>query len=134
MSMNRLQFDENLPGGFSNQKATAELPKVLPYPLRLNLGCGKDFREGFINIDKYSNNPSVVFMDIRELEFEDNSVDTILASDILEHFSHREVDTLLSEWARVLRPGGELIIRCPNLKLQIQAYVRGDWTQTLLHI
>ncbi len=127
MSMNRLQFDESLPGGFSNHKATGELPKVLPYPLRLNLGCGKDFRDGFINIDLYSDNPYVVNMDIRNLEFDDNSVDTILASDILEHFSHREVDRLLSEWARVLRPGGELIVRCPNLKLQIAAYVRGDW-------
>lgn len=127
MSMNRLQFGSNLPGGFANQKATGELPKVLPYPLRLNLGCGKDFRDGFINIDMFSDNPYVVYMDIRSLQFEDNSVDMILASDILEHFSHREVDTLLAEWARVLRPGGEIIIRCPNLKLQIDAYVRGDW-------
>ncbi len=127
MSMNRLQFGENLPGGFANQKATGELPKMLPYPLRLNLGCGKDFRDGFINIDMFSDNPYVIYMDIRKLEFEDNSVDMILASDILEHFSHREIDNILAEWARVLRPGGEIVVRCPNLKLQIDAYVRGDW-------
>ncbi len=127
MSMNRLQFGQNLPGGFANRKATGELPKVLPYPLRLNLGCGKDFRDGFINIDMFSDSPNVIYMDIRKLEFDDNSVDMILASDILEHFSHREVDFLLAEWARVLRPGGDIVVRCPNLKLQVDAYVRGDW-------
>lgn len=113
--------------GFSNHKASGKLPKILPSPLLLNLGCGKDVREGFINIDLFSDDPRVVYMDIRKLEFEDNSVDFILASDILEHFSHREVEKVLTEWVRVLKPNGEIIIRSPSLKLQANAYLRGDW-------
>lgn len=125
--LNRITLDKNLSYGFSNNYATGKLPKSLPFPLKLNLGCGNDFRSGFINIDLFSENPEVVFMDIRNLEFNDNSVDYILANDVLEHFSHRETNKLLNEWSRILKPGGEIEIRCPNLKLQIQAYLRGDW-------
>lgn len=113
--------------GFSNNQAKGVLPNPLPSPLLLNLGCGKDVRDGFINIDLFSDDPRVVYMDIRKLEFEDNTGDLILASDILEHFSHRDVEKVLAEWVRVLKPNGEIIVRSPSLKLQIDAYLRGDW-------
>jgi glycosyltransferase involved in cell wall biosynthesis len=126
-AMNRDTGELNLSVGFSNNKAKGKLPEVLPSPLRLNLGCGNDFREGFLNVDLFSDNPNVVYMDVRNLSFNDNSVDLILASDILEHFSHREIPKILKEWARVLKENGTLIIRCPNIRLQIDAYIRGDW-------
>jgi len=125
--LNRITLDKKLSYGFSNNNALGKLPNQLPFPLKLNLGCGNDFKAGFINLDLFSETPDVVYMDIRNLEFMDNTVDYILASDVLEHFSHRETNKLLNEWSRVLKPGGEIEIRCPNLKLQIQAYLRGDW-------
>lgn len=125
--MNRLQFDSKIPTGFSNNQAKGKLPNPLPEPLFLNLGCGDDIREGFVNIDLYSDNPKVVYMDIRKLQLPDNSVSLILANDILEHFSHREIDLILKEWNRVLIPGKEIIIRVPSLKLQAKAYLEGKW-------
>jgi glycosyltransferase involved in cell wall biosynthesis/ADP-heptose:LPS heptosyltransferase/2-polyprenyl-3-methyl-5-hydroxy-6-metoxy-1,4-benzoquinol methylase len=125
--LNRVQFSENLRGGFSNNDARGQLPETLPSPLYLNLGCGRDVRDGFINIDLFSDDERVVRMDIRKLQLDDNVADGILASDVLEHFSHRETDIILAEWARVLKPNGEIIIRCPSLRLQIQAYQRGIW-------
>ncbi len=126
-ALNRLQFEQDVQGGFSNRQAQGRLPDPLPSPLYLNVGCGRDVRDGYINLDLYSDDPRVVGMDIRRLDFAANCADGIIASDILEHFSHREVDAVLREWARVLKPGGELIIRCPSLRLQLQAYQRGDW-------
>lgn len=126
-TMNRIRFENDLEGGFSNKKAFGKLPEPLPAPLLLNLGCGKDLRKGFVNIDLYSDDPNVIGMDVRKLELPDESTDLILASDILEHFSHREIDAVLAEWARVLKPGGKLLIRCPSLKLQAEAYVEGIW-------
>lgn len=123
---NRINISEN-GFGFSNNQAKGKLPNPLPSPLLINLGCGKDIRDGFLNIDLFSDDPRVVYMDIRKLEFEDGSVDLILASDILEHFSHREVEQVMNEWVRVLKPNGEIIVRSPSLKLQVDAYLRGDW-------
>lgn len=113
--------------GFTTKKATGRLPNPLPETVRLNLGCGKDIRDGFINIDLYSDDPRVVGMDIRSLDLPNDVADQIIASDIIEHFPHRETRSILNEWNRVLKPGGTIIIRCPNLRLQTQAYLRGDW-------
>jgi glycosyltransferase involved in cell wall biosynthesis/predicted SAM-dependent methyltransferase len=120
-------YQTTLQGGFSSQKATGKLPNPLPNPLLLNLGCGNDVREGFINIDLFSDNFNVIGMDIRKLELPDESVDYILASDILEHFSHNDTLEVLSEWVRVLKKNAEIVVRSPSLKLQSQAYLRGDW-------
>jgi len=50
-------------------------------------------------------------MDAHRPEFPDNSMDTICASDVLEHLEH---DTeALMEWRRVLKPGGCLILFVP---------------------
>lgn len=125
--MNRTKQESSKIGGFSNNNAIGKLPNILPSPLNLNLGCGKDVKQNFVNIDLFSDNPEVVNMDIRHLELADNSADFILASDVLEHFSHRETQSILKEWNRVLKENAEIEIRCPNLKLQLQAYMRGDW-------
>ncbi|MGA2296552.1 MAG: glycosyltransferase [FCB group bacterium] len=126
-TMNRITLDKDVYGGFANKKATTKMPPTLPSPLLLNLGCGQDVKEGFINIDLFSDDTRVVGMDIRNLVLPDNCADFILASDVLEHFSHRQVDAVLKEWARVLKPGGEIVIRCPSLKLQAKAYSSGIW-------
>lgn len=125
--LNRIRFDQNLGHGFSNRVAGGKLPQPLPQPLYLNLGCGNDVRPGFVNIDLFSDDPGVVGMDVRQLDLPDNCADGIIASDILEHFSHREVDAVLREWARVLKPGGELVVRSPSLRLQAKAYLHGVW-------
>ncbi|KAG7381191.1 hypothetical protein PHYPSEUDO_006316 [Phytophthora pseudosyringae] len=50
--------------------------------------------------------------------FPDGSVDTIYSSHVLEHCTHgfgHELERTLSEWHRVLRPGGQLLVSVPNL-------------------
>jgi ubiquinone/menaquinone biosynthesis C-methylase UbiE len=53
--------------------------------------------------------------DVRELPYEDGTVEHILAFDLLEHFSKFETQILLREWHRVLQPGGLLTLRMPNM-------------------
>lgn len=80
-------------------------------PLRLNLGAGKDVREGFCNID-FVQRPGidvVLDLDHNPFPFQDESVDFILASEVMEHFAHR--DHVWREIDRVLRPGGQIEIR-----------------------
>lgn len=52
---------------------------------------------------------------MRHLPYADNSVDEVHAIHLIEHFNRLEVDDILREWHRVLKPGGELALECPCL-------------------
>ena len=53
--------------------------------------------------------------DVRQLPFASNSFDLIVSDSTLDHFRHKsEIVTALSELARVLKPGGTLIITMDN--------------------
>jgi predicted SAM-dependent methyltransferase len=68
---------------------------------------------GWTNVDfdeRY--NPEVV-ADARVLPFEDNTVDELYSSHLLEHFGYEE--PLLEEWCRVLCCGGKITIVVPDL-------------------
>lgn len=111
----------------TTKKAEGNFPTILPDIIKLNLGCGSDIRSGFLNLDLYSDNPDVIYCDVRNIPLENNTVSQIIANDILDLFSHRESDLVLKEWHRILKPDGEITIRVPNLKAQIETYLNGDW-------
>jgi SAM-dependent methyltransferase len=91
--------------------------------VRLNLGCGDDRREDYANVDLREDVADVV-CDVRKLEhWGDATVDEIVAEDLLEHFPATETNAILEEWARVLRPGGTLTVKVPNLYLLARAIV-----------
>jgi ubiquinone/menaquinone biosynthesis C-methylase UbiE len=82
--------------------------------IKLNLGCGELLIPGFINCDLY--NPKAdVKCDVKSLPYEDNSVDEIYASHIIEHFDFFEALKVLQEWKRVLKVGGKLVVETPDL-------------------
>lgn len=91
--------------------------------IKINLACGDVILPGYINCDLY-NTKADVKCDVTDLSrFEDNSVDEILAQHIIEHFSYPEVDRILLEWKRVLKPGGELIIETPDFYESCKKFV-----------
>jgi len=81
--------------------------------MKLNLGCGNDYREGYVNIDasKYAKPDVLLNIDGNKLPFEDNSVDEVIARAILEHI--RDLDGLLKELYRVCKPEAKIIIDVP---------------------
>lgn len=83
--------------------------------IKLNLGCGDDIKDGYINVDLYNSNAEVQ-MDIRRLDYEDNIIDEIFSSHALEHFSKRETIPILREWNRVLKSGGQLVMNLPDIE------------------
>ena len=59
--------------------------------------------------------PDIV-CDVRKLPVPDQQFDVVFSSHTLEHFSWTKVESILKEWSRVLKVGGELRLVVPNLK------------------
>lgn len=95
--------------------------------LRLNLGCGRDIRSGYINIDNRRLPGVDRVCDVFNLNsYAAGSVDEIFAKDILEHCSRRNVRSVLGSWIALLKPGGIITVICPNLRLLADRWVRGE--------
>jgi len=87
--------------------------------MRLNLCCGDDVRDGYINIDVRKTKPNVLIIDLeKELlkPFPNNSADEIIARDCIEHISWRRVEDLLRDIHRVLKCNGRAYIQVPDLE------------------
>ena len=89
--------------------------------MKLNIGAGSVRIPGFIPIDRQFGTeafplPSSVEWEGVQHDINDNSVAEIRASHVLEHFSFVEVPKVLTEWVRVLKPGGTIKIAVPDFK------------------
>ena len=81
--------------------------------MKLNLGCGEQKLEGYISVDLH--NPAAdVQADMSKLPYEDETIDEIYASHIIEHADYYQAKEWLTEWKRVLKTGGILILETPD--------------------
>lgn len=90
--------------------------------VKLNLGCGFDTKEGYINVDKY-NPKAEVQADLLALPFEDDSADEVAAFHVIEHISWRRQMDLYEEFHRVLKPGGLLCLAYPEFEECLRAFL-----------
>lgn len=94
--------------------------------IKLHLGCGKrDFGADWVHIDG-SHFPHVKYHNVRDLDFEDNSVDLIYASHLFEYFDIEEGREVLKEWNRVLKVGGVLRLAVPDFEAMVKLYLDSD--------
>ena len=100
--------------------------------MKLNLGCGKDIMDGYINIDTvdlHSGDKRLFPHDLRQpLPFDDNSAEEILALDILEHLPWWKVPEILKDWVRVLLPHKLLVIKTNDLTEIMRLMKSGEWS------
>ena len=57
----------------------------MPTPLKLNLGCGSDYRTGYVNIDKYGDPDILLDLEEYPWPWEDNSTTRVILKHVLEH-------------------------------------------------
>lgn len=93
---------------------------------KLNIGCGTDYLEGFINIDGSSTLPKIdmqlsIGKDSLDNHFQKDSVGFIVAHDIVEHFYRWEAEDLLQQFFNILEPDGKVEIRVPDCDYIIRA-------------
>jgi predicted SAM-dependent methyltransferase len=95
--------------------------------MKLNIGCGCRLLPGYENLDIVPVPGAVKILSAHSLDqYETDSVDEVLAEHILEHLTFFEANLALQEWHRVLRPGGKLIIECPDLEGLCKAFLRAS--------
>lgn len=91
--------------------------------IKLHLGCGEKYINGFINIDVRPLNTVDLVEDIKTLNsFSKNSVDLIYASHVLEHFGRLEYMSILKNWYDVLKPSGVLRLCVPDFEKVVEHY------------
>lgn len=89
-------------------------------------GVGSSLLTGFINVDMRPIRGVDVVADVRALPFDDESIEEIRASHVIEHFHGDELLDVVLEWNRVLTVGGLLRIYCPNAKEIAKRYLKCD--------
>ncbi len=85
--------------------------------MKLNIGCGTDYRKDWINVDFNKDfNPDVYFdintiYDGKKFPFEDKTFDKIIIFDVLEHFPYPL--PILRELYRICKVDGSIKIKVP---------------------
>lgn len=121
--------------------------------LRLNLGCGQQTPDGWLNLDsspgaRLAQHPrlfrllrsvvpqrllpaeiwhgaNVRWMDLTQRwPLRDDSVEAVYSSHFLEHLELEEARHVLAEAARVLKPGGRIRLVVPDLAALVEQYLR----------
>lgn len=80
---------------------------------KLNFGCGKDIREGYINVDITAREgvDKVFDFNIFPYPFPENEFAEIYADNILEHLD--DIPAVMQELHRITKPDGEIRIIVP---------------------
>lgn len=89
----------------------------------IHLGCGEINSPGYINVDSRFFSHIHHVGNVKFLPFfKDDFADLIYTSHTLEHIPMKELSETLSEWNRVLKPGGILRISVPDFDKIISIY------------
>lgn len=96
--------------------------------LSVNIGSGGKGLPGWVNIEILPMADTTLCLDVRRpLPLADGSVARLLAEHVIEHVDFRdELPVMLSDWYRVLEPGGVARIVVPDAKRYLEAYVCGE--------
>jgi SAM-dependent methyltransferase len=80
---------------------------------KLNLGCGKNIRKGWTNLDVKKRKGVDIVHDLNKFPypFNDETFDMILAEHVLEHVDN--FPKTMSEIYRILKPRGKLVVYVP---------------------
>jgi predicted SAM-dependent methyltransferase len=84
--------------------------------VRINLGCGRKYLEGYLNCDVNSTVKADRYFNLEEFPYPLDSgiADEILLDNVLEHLE--DVPTVMAELHRILKSGGRVRIIVPYTK------------------
>ena len=99
--------------------------------IKLHIGCGTIYKEGWINIDNNSDNniKKLDFMwDLKKpLPLPENSVDFIYNEHFLEHLTVDDGGGLIKNLMKILKPNAVLRIAMPDLRKSVENYMNKNY-------
>lgn len=104
--------------------------------IALNLASGREYRQGWINIDNkqmYHGDFNVdLEADVFDLQWDDNTVDLILVNHFIQYVTPDKLDMLLKRWYGWLKDEGSIYIEAGNI-LSVCEYILNASTVEQLH-
>jgi len=95
---------------------------------KINMGCGpRNFGSDWIHIDGGNHDHLDYKSGVKNLsQFENDSIDLIYASHVIEYFDRSEIIVILKEWKRILNVSGKLRLAVPNFAILSRMYLSGQ--------
>jgi predicted SAM-dependent methyltransferase len=91
---------------------------------QLHLGAGRRQVEGWLNVDVVGSDYDIDFT--QRLPWRSGSFAAVVSQHVIEHFElFDELMPLLGELRRVLQPGGEVWLSCPDMEKICRLYIDG---------
>lgn len=99
--------------------------------MKLHLGCGQRYFEGYVNIDYPLSEHSVQqtsvadqFANLFELRYGAGTIEEVRLHHVFEHFTRAQACAMLASWNSWLRAGGVLHIEVPDFAKTAKAVLR----------
>lgn len=109
--------------GYVRRNNSFFAPKVEPGAY-LNIGCGRNIRKGFVNVDYNWRRGVDLCIDItRPFPIDAGIVEGVYAEHCLEHLPLAGARTFLKECLRMMRSGAVIRLIVPDLELYARTYV-----------
>jgi predicted SAM-dependent methyltransferase len=83
--------------------------------LRLNIGSGDKFIEGWIGIDAVPRKAARIVAPAHAIPLPDGCAAEVMSIHCVEHVAKWLVPPMFREWHRLLKPGGRLILEMPDI-------------------
>lgn len=112
---------------YTSEKEIRKFFNDLEGTKKLNIGCGTDYKVGWVNIDNNTDSNIEeldVHWDLRNpLPINDDSIDFIFNEHFIEHLTVEESRITIADMMRVLKPGGVMRIAMPDLEDVVNHYL-----------
>jgi len=103
------------------------------YPVKVNLACGSHYHHDYLNVDISDAYPHDLTADVTDLAMiPDETFEEALASHILEHIDRDGAVPALREWRRILKAGGWLEVRVPDIHWLLTRFHEGHLSRAEL--
>ena len=90
---------------------------------KLQLGCGKNILDGWLNTDISLYCLLGVYLDAsKRFPFKDGTFEYVFSEHVFEHLTYSQAMNMLQESYRVLKPGGVIRIATPDLRFLMGLY------------